>query len=234
MAQLNENLSLDAVFFDCDGILVNTEPLHYRAFLTALAPYHITFPYTTYVERYIGFDDRDAFVALARDYGVSLGPDELEQLVTTKSEAVLKEARKGVESFPGVVPFVTTIARVGVPLGVVSGSLREEVTTFLEILALRDRFVVMVTAEDVERSKPDPESYEKACARMAEHLRKKVEPGRCVVFEDTPAGINAAKGAGLRVIGVAHSLGTHELADADWVIPSFQGFTVSALRQLMR
>lgn len=225
---------VDAVFFDCDGVLVDTEPLHYRAFLRALAPYHISFDYKTYVNRYIGFDDRDAFVTISIDYKLSFSESDVTSLIRQKNACLLEEASKGVDTFEGVVPFVKSLHSAGISLGLVSGSFRREVEVFLKSLSVLDLFPVFVTAEDVKQSKPDPESYLKAVDLMSDYLKRRLVPSRCVAFEDTPAGIESAKGAGIKVIGVEHSFDREALRNADAVIRSFKGMSIDYLSALIK
>ncbi len=214
-------MEIEAVFFDCDGVLVNTEPIHYRAFLRALEKYGITFDYSRYVERYIGFDDRDAFKAIWQDYKLGYPLEsEISNLIASKNRAVIEEASKGVETFDGVITLVEKLHKK-YPLGVVSGSLRKEVESFLKTLGILEFFKVFVTAEDVTSSKPDPQSYIKAKAVMEDLLGKKIASSSCVVFEDTPAGIKSAKDAGMFVIAITNSFEEKDLKEADIVVKSF-------------
>jgi len=227
-------MKIEALFFDCDGVLVNTEPLHYRAFLNVLKAYGVYFDYETYIERYIGFDDRDAFKAIANHYHLSFSESDIPALVQQKNVYLIQEASKGVDTFEGVVPFVRSVYEAGFTLGLVSGSLRQEVETFLRWLGILDFFSVFVTAEDVDKSKPHPESYEKAILRMSNHLRKELSPSRCVAFEDTPAGVESAKGAGMVVVAVEHSFAAKDLKEADIVIPSFKDMNFAKFCDLVK
>ncbi len=225
---------IDAVFFDCDGVLVNTEPLHYRAFLRTLAPYGISFDYETYVNRYIGFDDRDAFSAIASDYTALFRDSDIQFLIEQKNALLIEEASRGVDTFDGVVPFVKSLFDAGIPLGLVSGSFRREVEVFLNYLGILELFSIFVTAEDVKHSKPDPESYLKALDLMSDYLNKTLNPSSCFAFEDTPAGIEAAKGANIKVIGVEHSFDRKDLYKADVVIPSFKEMSLDSFMSLLK
>jgi len=87
---------------------------------------------------------------------------------------------------------------------------------------------VIVSADDVRRSKPDPESYTLAFARLSEtHPFSLTAPGKSIAVEDTPAGIRSAKGAGLRVLAVTNSYGAGELAGADWIAESLESVRFS-------
>ncbi|MHB8942229.1 MAG: HAD family hydrolase, partial [Desulfobacteria bacterium] len=206
-----KNLSLpmpEAVLFDFDGILVDTEPMHHRAFNEVLDPLGMAFPWKEYVETYMGFDDRDAFREAFRAKGIDLDDTNLAKLVAAKSEAFLRGLRAGVTAYPGAVPLIETLSAAGTPLALCSGALRADIDPILAQLGVARRFGVIVSADDVRRSKPDPESYALAFRRLAETYSSSLTvPGKSVAVEDTPAGIRSAKGAGLRVLAVTNSYG---------------------------
>ncbi|MHB9061774.1 MAG: HAD family hydrolase [Desulfobacteria bacterium] len=221
-----KNLSLpmpEAVLFDFDGILVDTEPMHHRAFNEVLDPLGMAFPWKEYVETYMGFDDRDAFREAFRAKGIDLDDTNLAKLVAAKSEAFLRGLRAGVTAYPGAVPLIETLSAAGTPLALCSGALRADIDPILARLGVARRFDAIVSADDVRRSKPDPESYALAFRRLAETYSSSLTvPGKSVAVEDTPAGIRSAKGAGLRVLAVTNSYGAGELAVADWIVGSLE------------
>ncbi len=221
-----KNLSLpmpEAVLFDFDGILVDTEPMHHRAFNEVLDPLGMAFPWKEYVEIYMGFDDRDAFREAFRAKGIDLDDANLAKLVAAKSEAFLRGLRAGVTAYPGAVPLIETLSAACTPLALCSGALRADIDPILARLGVARRFGVIVSADDVRRSKPDPESYALAFRRLAETYSSSLTvPGKSVAVEDTPAGIRSAKGAGLRVLAVTNSYGAVELAEADWIVDSLE------------
>lgn len=227
--------ALHAVVFDCDGILVDTEPLHYQAFQEVLGPLGLGFGYAHYLERYIGFDDRDAFREAFRERGRALDPGGLDPLIHRKGEALARLVEQGLSTFPGVVELVRALAGEGIPLAVASGALRHEVVMFIKSLGLSDAFSVIVAADDVAHSKPDPESYRLAVEWLASVREDpSIVPGVCVAIEDTVAGITSAKRAGLLVLGVANSYPVDELtAHADWVVESLAAVGVETLRRLV-
>ena len=226
-----KNLSLpmpEAVLFDFDGILVDTEPMHHRAFNEVLDPLGMAFPWKEYVETYMGFDDRDAFREAFRAKGIDLDDTNLAKLVAAKSEAFLRGLRAGVTAYPGAVPLIETLSAAGTPLALCSGALRADIDPILAQLGVARRFGVIVSADDVRRSKPDPESYALAFRRLAETYSSSLTvPGKSVAVEDTPAGIRSAKSAGLRVLAVTNSYGTGELAEADWIVESLENVRVA-------
>ena len=218
----------EAVIFDFDGIIVDTEPLHYKAFLSVLEPLGLGFAWEEYVATYMGFDDRDAFREAYRARGRDLDGKSLKSLVAAKSRAFLDILRAGVEPYPGAVPMIESLHVAGVPLAISSGALLSDISPILGGLGIDGCFPVVVTADDVRKSKPDPECYALAFRRLSRMHPSRVKvPERSVAIEDTPAGIRSAKGAGLRVLAVTNSYGAGELAEADWVADSLENVRIS-------
>lgn len=217
------NCPLRAVIFDCDGVLVDTEPLHYRAFQEVLAPLGLPHTFDHYLEHYIGFDDRDAFFEAFTEGGRALDEATLEQLLRTKEQALRVIIRQGIPSFPGVIGLVRQLADRGIPLAIASGALRQEVETFVEALGLTGLFSVIVAADDVMKSKPDPETYLKALERLhGLGVLEMTQARYCVAIEDTPAGIQAAKAAGVCVLAVTNSFPAAKLESANHVVRSLE------------
>lgn len=228
--------SLQAVVFDCDGVLVDTEPLHYRAFQDVLAPLGLGFDYDHYLDRYIGFDDRDAFREAFREGGRTLDPASLHQLMRQKGEAMTRFVEQGVVGFPGVIELVRELAGEGIPLAVASGALGHEVRMFVKALGLSDAFSVIVAADDVARSKPDPETYLRAVERLsASSTGPRITARSCVAIEDTVTGIESARQAGLVVVAVTNSYPMSELRPhADWTVTSLGEVGADKLRRLVQ
>jgi beta-phosphoglucomutase len=223
---------LAAVIFDFDGIIVDTEPLHYRAFQEILVPLGLGYSWAEYLRLYIGFDDRDAFRNTFLSAGRTLNDQELQALVREKGAAFQGIIAAGVEAYPGVVQLVRAIAG-NLPLALCSGALPSDIEPILMQLGIAGLFDVIVTAADVQASKPDPESYALAVAGLnSVHPDRKILPGFCLAIEDTPAGITSARGAGLKVLAVTNSYPEENLAAADGVIATLADVELDNLRQL--
>lgn len=218
----------EAIVFDFDGIIVDTEPLHYRSFQEVLEPLGIGFPWPEYVRTYMGFDDRDAFLEAFRARGKELDEQILQALVATKSRIFRDVIRQGVTAYPGVVGMIASLHVSGLPLAICSGALRSDIRPILEQLGIAHCFPHIITADDVRKSKPDPESYTLAFLRLKQaHPRLVSSAGKCLAVEDTPAGIRAAKLAGLPVLAVTNSYGGKELAEADYLTDSLENVRIS-------
>jgi len=189
--------SSQAVVFDFDGVIVDSEPAHYRAFQAVLEPQGLGYSWDRYVDHYMGFDDRDGFREAYRSAGREVGEDELEELIAAKHAVFEAEVAEGLDPIPGAVDCVRRLGRA-FPLAVCSGALRGEILPTLEGLGIAGAFRIVVSAEDVAHSKPDPASYRLAVERLGGGL----DPGACVAIEDTPTGAASARAAGLLVIGL--------------------------------
>ncbi|MDW7646358.1 MAG: HAD family phosphatase [Desulfuromonadales bacterium] len=196
---------LKAVIFDFDGVIVDTEPLHHRAFMDVLAPFGISCSWPEYREHYMGFDDRDGFRAFFERTGKTLADSDLHQLIAQKAAAFGRIAARGVTPYPGVVELIKSLA-ARLPVALCSGALRSDIEPILSGLGIAPRFSALVTADDVQHSKPDPESYRLTVSRLKQKgLLEDFSPEGILVIEDTPAGIDSARGAGLSVLAVSNS-----------------------------
>lgn len=225
---------LAAVVFDFDGVIVNTEPLHYAAFQEILKPMGLGFSWGDYVSHYLGFDDRDAFREAHKAAGRTADEKALPGLIDAKARAFQRLAEeKGARPFPGVVPLIGQLSG-HVPLALCSGALRRDVGPILGKLNIAKDFDVMVTAEDVGAGKPDPESYVLAVKKLAAAFPGAgIQAERCVAIEDTPQGVDAALAAGLKVLGLSNSYPADRLRAAGRVVGSLKNVSVRDLEGLV-
>jgi len=207
-----------AVLFDFDGVIVNSEPLHYRAFREVLAEEHIELAEQEYYADLIGFDDRGAFKHIFEKHGKPLEPKTLLRVMTRKSEVMMEQIYKEhYHALPGVEEFVRGLWRK-YPLAICSGALREEIEVMLEGISLRDCFSAIVAAEDVTVGKPDPQGYFLAAQQISKKVGKPIRPQDCLIVEDAPMVIRSVKAAGFKTLGVATSHFPDKLTEADWVV----------------
>jgi beta-phosphoglucomutase len=219
-----------AVLFDCDGVIADSEPMHLRAFQEVLAPLGVTITPEEYLARYLGFDDREVVTEALRLHGRATDAKTIEALMTAKAARLRRVLEREARIYPGVVDFVRAL--VGLPLAVVSGALREEIEIILCHAGVGDAFRVIVAAEDVGAGKPDPEGFLRALAALggAGHT---IAAAECLVVEDSPAGLEAARRAGMRRLAVSNSYPAAELRDAaDLVVPTLAGLTLERVRRL--
>ncbi len=225
-----------AILFDFNGILVDDEPIHLEMFQRVLAEEGIELTAAAYYERYLGFDDRGCFAAVLEGAGEVPSVPRLMRLSARKAAYYQERIRGGgYPLFPGAFELVRAAAGAGLMLGVVSGALREEVEGALRQAGVADFFKALVTADDVERGKPDPEGYRRALEALnglpplPERL---LHPHEVVAIEDSPAGLAAAAEVGLTTLGIAHTYPVATLSSADAVVESLQGLDLAGLAAL--
>jgi beta-phosphoglucomutase len=211
-----------AILFDFDGVIVNSEPLHFFAFQKTLAEEKIDLSEAEYYQELIGFDDRGAFKYVYAKHRKKLDAKTLLRLMTRKSEVVweLIEEKK-YHALEGAEELVRGLWR-HYPLAICSGALREEIEAMLEGVSLRDCFGVIVAAEDVAVGKPDPRGYVQCMNLVAEKTRTALKPEDCLIIEDAPKVIESVRGVGFSVLGVATSHPVEKLGGANWVVDSLR------------
>ena len=209
-----------AILFDFDGVVVNSEPLHFFAFQETLKEEKIDLTEQEYYQELIGFDDKGAFKHVFQKHGRTLDPKTFLRVMTHKKEHMMRqiESRK-YEALPGVEPFVRSLWR-NYPLGICSGALSEEIEAMLLGVNLRDCFSVIVSAEDVTVGKPDPQGYLLTTKLLSEKFRKGLEPADCLVIEDAPSVVRSVRMVGFPTLAVTTSHAAEKFAEANWVVKS--------------
>jgi HAD superfamily hydrolase (TIGR01509 family) len=192
------------VIFDMDGVLVNTEPLHFAATRDALAEIGIPLTEAEYYSRYLAYPDPEMFAMLVPD------PRARPAVMAAKGRRYLELAAAGIPAFPDGLGLLARLQ--GWRIGLATGSLAAEAELALGALGIRDRFQVVISQQDCVRGKPDPEPFLRAADGLG------LSPARCLVVEDAPGGIQAAKGAGMRCLAVTHSCPRERLRGADWIV----------------
>ena len=223
-------MHLQAVVFDFDGVIADTEPVHLLAFQEELRAIGLALSQQEYLDRYLGYNDREGFAAVAAASGRTLEAEEIEQLIARKTVRV--QALLGSTSllFPGVERRIREWS-ARVPVAIASGALRAEIDTILNATALSTCFRAIVTADDPVDSKPSPHPYMLAMSRLADGHGNgsPLRPERCVAIEDSVWGIVSARAAGMRVVAVTTSYGASALSEADLVVPAVEDLTLDML-----
>lgn len=215
---------LEAVVFDFDGTIFDSETPIYRATAAALAElgHELTVPGWATV---VGHGEEDSFLALCRAVGAEIDREAFDAGYARQD----RSWRDTLPALPGVVELLAELAAAGIPCGIASSSPAEWVETHLARLGLRDRFTSVATRDRVGgRAKPAPDTYLLACRELG------AEVGRSVAIEDSNPGVTAALAAGLRVVAVPSHITVHtDLSAADLVVDSVAALTVDALRALV-
>lgn len=212
---------ISAVIFDFDGIIVDSERLHWAAFNKVMKPLGKTISWPDYIQTYIGFDDRDTFRHAL--HGIS---EKDLRFIMEKKAAAFQELLEsdGAAALPGAVELIKHLSGT-LPVAICSGALRADILPILGKLGIEKAFNEIVTADDTHISKPDPAPYKLAMKKLG------VTSG--LAIEDTPAGIASAKGAGLKVLSVTNSYPAEALTQADAVVDSLEGLTLAKLNEMI-
>jgi HAD superfamily hydrolase (TIGR01509 family) len=196
--------TITAVLFDFDGVIVNSEPVHCRAYLQIARQQEIDLTEAEYYRDLIGYDDRGAWRIVLENHGRRTDDATIEEL-TRRKTTVLQEMARGrrIAALPGVEQLVRGLRRADVPLGICSGALRAEIELMLDGTGLRDDFAVITAAEDVDIGKPDPRGYVLTAQRISEKIGRSIAIEQCLVIEDAISVAIEARREGFAVLGVA-------------------------------
>ena len=207
-----------AVIFDMDGVLVDSGAHHRQAWRALLDELGLAPVGPEFWRLTIG---RPSVEAVPLLLGRATSRAEAHRLAERKQDHYRRLARGGPPLVRGIVAFVDELAARRVPRAVATSASRYDADRLLGETGLRERFDAVVTAEDVRRGKPDPEVYLLAAHRLG------VAPERCLVFEDAVVGVQAARSAGMRAIGVstAHTEIELRAAGAERAVEDFEGMS---------
>lgn len=223
---------LDAIIFDFDGVIANSERLHLLAFQQTLTPTSLTLTDEAYYARYLGFDDHGVFRHLAADLGHALDDGALEALVRAKGHSYDLLAAAGEMLFPGAAAFIRAAA-ARVPIAVASGAQTHEIEDVLAKAGLRTQFLAIVGADQTPASKPAPDPYLEAFARLGRITGQPLSKRRTVAIEDSRWGLESARAAGLRTVAVSTTYPPEALTEhAELVVSGLDTLDLAALERL--
>jgi beta-phosphoglucomutase len=215
------------VLWDVDGTLVDTAELHFQAWVRLAR--EIDAPFT-----------RDDFAAtfgwrnpeiIPKLFGLH-SPKDIDALGQRKEDYYRAEAAKGLDLLPGVAELVRALDSAGIGQAVGSSAPRSNIELILDMCGLKSILKHVVAMEDTARGKPDPQVFLLAAKKLG------IEPAKCVVFEDAPVGVRAAKAGGMKAVGVTfvghHSADTLRAEGADLIVPNLAEINVETVRRLIR
>ncbi len=182
--------TFEAYLFDCDGTVADSMPLHYLAWTKALSVWNCSFPERLFYQ-WGGMPVAEVIASLNLQQHLTMPVEQVGKL----KEEYYYEFIDRLQPVPEVLSVIDEVFGE-IPFAVVSGSSRESVTRSLSTLGLLDKFEVLICAEDYKHPKPAPEAFLLAAERL------QVNPARCLVFEDTEIGIQAAIAAGMQWVKV--------------------------------
>ncbi len=227
---------LRAIIFDFNGIILNDEPIHFRAMREAVAGLAITLTEEDYWNKYLPLDDWQCLAAICSDNRVTLSDEERLLTLARKSQQYHEFLKGQYPLFPGAAELVLTAAE-HYPLALASGARRKEIECALRTTNLIHCFRVVVAAEDFTRGKPHPESFLLALARLNERLdgsAARIEPEECLVIEDSVGGVRGARAAGMKCLAVSNSYPRERLLEANLVVSSLEEIALDSLATIFK
>lgn len=216
---------IQAVVFDFDGVLADSEPLHLLAYQSVLAGLGVTLTREEYYTAYLGYDDAGVFTALAEAHGWEMNGLKLSALIAEKGRVFDAIIETTDVLYPGVGACIEKLS-AEYAVGIASGALRPEIEAILKRARLDRHFRFIVASGDTPRSKPAPDPYLRAAELHG------LPAGACVAIEDSHWGIVSAKDAGLTCVGITTTYPRAELVRADRVIDALAEFTPDFIRSL--
>jgi HAD superfamily hydrolase (TIGR01509 family) len=219
-----ENRKLEAVLFDMDGVIIDSEPLWSDAEKQLLARRNL--PYSPSLKTaMMGRDARGAVGYLIEHYSLT---ESLGKLIEERNQLIAELFKEHLKAIPGALDLVRSVIAAGILTGLVSSSPKPLVELALEKLVTTGLFDLTLSGDQVVRGKPAPDIYITAAEKLG------VKPEYCLVIEDAPHGVAAAKDAGMCCLAIGTSVSVVELAMADKVVSGFEEVDVQVLQSLMQ
>ncbi|MBC1242006.1 HAD family phosphatase [Nostoc sp. 2RC] len=207
-------MTLKAVLFDFNGVIINDEQIHLQLIDEILIQENLQPQRVDERQASLGRSDRACFTQLLSNRGRVVTEKYLTQLLHRKAEAYTLELEKieKLPLYPGVEDLIYQVRSRNLKLGLVSGAIRKEIDLVLHQAKLNEYFKIIVAGDDITASKPEPDGYLLAVKKLNEEYPElNLQPQECLAIEDTPAGIQAAKRSHMQVVGVANTYPFHML-----------------------
>ncbi|REJ78212.1 MAG: HAD family phosphatase [Acidobacteria bacterium] len=225
-----------AILMDFNGVVIDDEPIQMQAYSEVFKADGIDLSEEMYYDC-LGMNDRSFVRAIASKAGVEFADEKVAEVVEAKSDAWRAVMEKGIPLFDGVEDFIKRMSN-SFEVGLVSMARRKEIDHIFDMTGLGGYFSAVVTADDIASTKPDPECYRSGFRMIdAAHTSRNGYPlvrRGCVVIEDSPPGIQSAKGARLKALGITNTVAEEKLreAGADAVTDSLRDWTAESFRRV--
>lgn len=229
-------MALKAVLFDFNGVIINDEPLHDQLLEQILIQENLRPKRGEFRELCLGRSDRACLTDLLARRGRVVTDEYIDDLIARKSRSyqLQLEAIEKLPIYPGLADLIFQIRAAQVTMAIVSGAVRAEIDLVLQRTNLAQHFSVIVSGDDIKNSKPDPEGYLLAVERLNQQQPQlNLKPQECLVIEDTFAGIEAGKRAGMQVVGVANSYPFHMMQRcSNWAVDYLSELELDRVRRV--
>lgn len=223
---------LQAVIFDFDGVITDSEVLHLRSFNKVLAEYDIRIETKDYYKDYLGLNDVDLFKEMVDKGLLKVDSNKIEILLKQKKQVFEKLAKTEGRIIEGVRDFLHMLSENNIKKAICSGALLVEIELILQEAKLRSFFEVIVAADHVKKGKPNPEGFLLTLQKLNEKNQTEIHAGQCVVVEDSHWGLEAALAAKMHTVAVTNSYDTDQLKQAEKIVSQLDQLTIKDLQQL--
>lgn len=227
-----------AVIFDFDGVIADTEKIHFQAFAELLNGIGYELDWDRYWNNYLGYTDKECFEEIAKHENVSWSEEYIRELIDKKQVIFDELVRKGGAIIDGVPEFIGMLRENNVPIAICSGALLADIESVFAGGKLCgvdpvEVFEEIVTADDVVNGKPDPEGYQLTLSKLNKKLQTPVDKGHCLVVEDSHWGLEAAIAAGMKTLAVTNTYPEDELSQkADMVVRNLAELSFEDIQRL--
>ncbi|KPK39788.1 MAG: hypothetical protein AMJ78_07955 [Omnitrophica WOR_2 bacterium SM23_29] len=223
MARRGRKVELKGAIFDLDGVVVDTVPLHFKAWKKMFSEYGREFTFEDYKKKVDGIPRMDGARAILND----LSDEELEKAAAKKQKYFLDFLlEEGVRVYKGTLDLISQLRNKNIKIAVISSS--KNCLDILERAEIVNIFDVIITGNDIKRGKPNPDIFLMACARL------QLEPSGCIVFEDAYMGVKAAKEGNFKCIGVDRYQDPQRLSGADLVVSDLSEIDYKKMMELLQ
>lgn len=218
------NEMLKGIIFDMDGVLINSEPQHYEAYVRMLDKFGLTFPYEDY-KGFIGSNCAKVNKYIAENFQIHLTPEQIDKEMMKERDVITET--EGYVPVPGACECVKMLKEQGMKLAVASSSPMEDILAATEQLGIQKYFDELVSGSELANPKPAPDVFLKAIASIG------LKPEECLIIEDSGNGVRAGKAAGCAVLAFYNpDSGNQDLSPADYVFESFEGLEFSFVNRV--
>jgi len=226
---------LKAVLFDFNGVIINDEPIHQELINEILIGENLLPLGAEFAELCLGRSDRVCLRDILTRRGRQVTEEYLTKLINKKASLYREKLEKldKIPIYEEIYSFLKRVKARDLQIGLVTGAMRSEVELILQQAAIRDYFSVIVTGDEITTSKPQPDGYLLAVERFNRwDFNLQLQPGECLVIEDTFVGCEAAKRAGMQVVGIAHTYPFHFMQRvSNWAIDNFSQLDLDRVEQ---
>jgi len=214
---------MQAVIFDMNGVIINDERIHQESWRVYCKKHGFQITEEDFKHNVFGRTEKDTFTYL---YNREITPEELEQFSNERVDTAIEIFKPQIKMTEGLQNLLDELLEMNIPMAIATSARKRYFNFIMDQLNIRKYFIVVLTAEDITKGKPDPEIYLETASKL------QIEPQNCIVFEDTLSGIKAAKAAGMKVVGIATTHFKEELGLADTVVNNFEKVNLEFLNSV--